>query len=164
MKILPDPLPQFTFWANRIQSSSVQLLSRVWLCDPMDCSTPGLPVHYQLLAYTQTHVHCQWCHPTISSTATPFSSRLQSFPALGSFQMSQLFASGGQITEVSASASVLPTNIQDWFPLGLTGWSPCSPRDSQESSPTPQFKSINSLVLNSLWYKSHIHTWLLEKL
>ena len=64
---------------------------------------------------------CRWCHPTISSSVVPFSSRLQSFPASGSFQMSQLFTSGGQSIGVSASASVLPMNIQEWFPLGLTG-------------------------------------------
>ena len=64
----------------------------------------------------------QWCHPTISSSAVPFSSCPQSLPASGSFQMSQLFASGGQSIEVSASASVLPMNTQDWFPLGWTGW------------------------------------------
>ena len=63
----------------------------------------------------------QWCHPTISSSVVPFSSCLQSFPASGSFPMSQLFASGGQSVGVSASASVLPMNIQDWFPLGWTG-------------------------------------------
>ena len=62
-----------------------------------------------------------WCHPTISSSVSPFS-RLQSFSASGSFQMSQLFAWGGQSFRVSASASVLPMNIQDWFPLGWTGW------------------------------------------
>ena len=92
----------------------------------------------------------QWCHPTISSSVVSFSSHLQSFPASGSFQMSQLFASGGQSIGVSASTSVFPMNIQDWFPLGWTGWSPCSPRDSQESS-TPQFKSINALVLSFLY-------------
>ena len=63
----------------------------------------------------------QWCHPTISSSVTPFSSCLQSFPALGSFPVSQFFTSGGQSIGVSASASVLPVNIQDWFPLGLIG-------------------------------------------
>ena len=63
-----------------------------------------------------------WCHPTISSSVTPFSSCLQSFPASGSFLMSLLFTSGGQTTGVSASASVLLMNIQDWFPLGWTGW------------------------------------------
>ena len=65
--------------------------------------------------------------------------------------MSPLFASSGQSTGASASASVLPMKIQGWFPLGLTGWSPCSPRDFQESYPTPQFKSINSLVLSLLY-------------
>ena len=64
----------------------------------------------------------QWHHPTISSSFVPFSSCLQSFPASGSFQMSQFFASGGQSVGVSASTSVLPMNIQDWFPLGWTGW------------------------------------------
>ena len=63
-----------------------------------------------------------WCHPAISSSVVPFSSRLQSFPASGSFPMSQFFTSGGQSLVVSASASVLPMNIQDWFPLGLTGF------------------------------------------
>ena len=64
----------------------------------------------------------RWCHPTISSSVVPFSSQLQSFPASGSFPMSQFFASGGQSIGVSASASVLPMNVQGWFPLGLTGW------------------------------------------
>ena len=64
----------------------------------------------------------QWWHPAISSSVIPFSSCLQSFPASGSFQMSQLFASGSQRFGISASASVLPKNIQDWFPLGWTGW------------------------------------------
>ena len=64
----------------------------------------------------------RWCHPTISSSIIPFSSYLQSFPALGFFQMSKFFASGGQSIGVSASASVLPMDIQDWFPLGWTGW------------------------------------------
>ena len=88
----------------------------------------------------------QWCHPTISSSVVPFSSCPQSFPASGSFQMSQLVTSGGQTIGVLASTSVLPMNTQDW----LVG-SPCSPRDSQESSPTPQFKSINSSVLSFLY-------------
>ena len=82
----------------------------------------------------------QWCHPTISSSVIPFSSCLQPFPASGFFPMSQFFASGGQSIRTSASASVLLMNIQDWFSLGLV-WSPCSPRDSQEFSPTPQLKT-----------------------
>ena len=77
-----------------------------------------------------------WCHLTISSSVIPFSFLLQSFPASGSFPMSQFFTSGVQSIGVSASASVLPMNIQDW--------SLCCPRNSQESSPTPQLKSINS--------------------
>ena len=64
----------------------------------------------------------QWCHPTISSSVVPFSSHLQSFPASGSFQISQFFPSGGQSIGVSAATPVLPMNIQNWFPLGWTGW------------------------------------------
>ena len=105
-----------------IQFSSVQSPSHVQLCDPMDCSRPGLLVHHQLLEFTQTHVLSRWCHPTISSSVFPFSSCLQSFPASGSFLMSQLFSSGGQGIVVSASVSVFPMNIQVWFPLGWTGW------------------------------------------
>jgi len=95
--------------------------SAVTLCKTMDCSTPGFPVHHQLLELAQTHVHrvsdaIQPSHPLSS----PFSSCPQSFPALGSFQMNQFFESGGQ--SIGVSASVLPMNIQDWFPLGWTGW------------------------------------------
>ena len=72
--------------------------------------------------YSNSSPLCQWCHPTISSCVVPFSSCLQSFQASGSFQMSQFFASGGQNIGISASASVLPMNIRDWFPLGWTGW------------------------------------------
>ena len=86
----------------------------------MDCSTPGLPVHHQLPELAQTHVH-QVNHRTISSSVITFFSCLQSFPASGSSPMNQFFPSGGQSIEASASASVLPMNIQDWFPLGLTG-------------------------------------------
>ena len=101
---------------DRIQFRSVAQ-SCPALCDPMDCSTPGLPVHHQLPEFTQTHVH--WVGDAISSSVVPFSSHLQSFPASGSSQMSQFFTSGSQSIGVSTSASVLPTNIQDWFPLGL---------------------------------------------
>ena len=94
---------------------------------------------------------CPSSHPTISFSVVPFSSCLQSFPASTSFPMSQLFTSGSQSIGVSASASVLPMNIQDWFPSGWTGWiSLQSKGQSQQSSPTPQFKSINSLVLSFL--------------
>ena len=73
-------------------------------------------------AYSNSCLLSQWCHPTISSSVVPFSSCLQSFSASGSFQMSQFFASSGQSIRVSASASVLPMNTQDWFPLGWAGW------------------------------------------
>ena len=122
------------------------------LCDPTDCSMPGLPVLHHLPELAQTLCPLSlWYHPTISSVI-PFSSCLQSFPASGSFLMSQRFTSGGQSIRVSASASVPPINIQGWFPLGLTGLTPWSPRDSQESSPTPQFKSINSSALSFLYH------------
>ena len=92
----------------------------------------------------------QWCHPTILSFVIPFSSCHQSFPASGSFLMSQLFTSGSQNIGASASASVLPMTIQDFLLDGLVG-SPCSPRDAQESSPTPWFKSINSSTRSLLY-------------
>ena len=81
---------------------------------PCPSPTPG--------AYSNSRSLSWWCHPTILTPIIPFSSCLQSFPASGSFSMSQFFASGCQSIGVSASASVLPMNIQDWFPLGLTGW------------------------------------------
>ena len=110
---------------------------------PCPSPTPG--------AYPDSCPSSPWCHPAVSSSVVPFSSCPQSLPASGSFQMSQLFAaSGGQSIEVSASASVLPMNNQDWSLSGWTGGSPCSPRDSHESSPTPQFKGINSLALSLL--------------
>ena len=89
------------------------------LCNPMNCSTPGFPVHHQLPEFTQTYVHR--VSDAISSSVIPFSSCLQSFPASRSFPMSQFFASGGQSIGVSASTSVLPMNTQDWSPLGWTG-------------------------------------------
>ena len=92
-----------------------------------------------------------WCHPPISSSVIPFSSCLQSCPASGSFPMSQFFPSGGQSIAASASTSVLPMNIQDWFPLGLTGLISLESKGAQESSPMPQFKSINSSVLSLLY-------------
>ena len=93
----------------------------------------------------------QWCHPTISFSVVPFSSCPQSFPASRSFQMSQFFASGGQSISVSASASVLPLNIQDWFPLGWTGLISLQSKGLSRVSQTPQFKSINSSALSFLY-------------
>ena len=123
------------------------------LCDPMNCRTLGLPVHHQLLESTQTTIHLsQWCHPTISSSVIPFFSCLRSFPA-----------SQGLFKWVSSShqvAKVLEFQLQHqsfkWTPRtdllwdGLVG-SPCSPRDSQRASPTPQFKSINSSAISFLY-------------
>ena len=91
------------------------------LCDPIDCSTPNFPVIHEQGAYSNSCPLSQRCHPNISSSVVPFSSRLQSFPASGSFPMSQFFASGGQSIGVSASASVLPMNSQDRS-LEWTGW------------------------------------------
>ena len=105
-----------------------------------------------------------WCHPTISSSVIPFSSCLQSFPALGSFPVSWPFTSGGQRIGASASASVLPMNIQDWFPLGLTGLISLLAKGLSGvfSSTTVQKHRFFSAQL-SLWSNSHIHTWLLKK-
>ena len=89
----------------------------------MNHSTPGLPCPSPTpRVYSNPCPSSQWCHPAISSSVIPFSPCLQSFPASWSFQMSQLFASGGQNIGNSASTSVLPMNTQDWSPLGWTGW------------------------------------------
>ena len=91
------------------------------ICNPTDCSTPGFAVLHHLPVCSNSCPLSLWCHPTISSSVTPFFSCLQSFPASGSFLMSWLFASGGRNIGASASTSVLPMNIQGWFSLGLTG-------------------------------------------
>ena len=122
------------------------------LCDPKDCSSPGFPVHHQLPELTEnSRPSSQWCRPTISSSVVPFSSQLQSFPASGSFQMSQFFPSGGQSIEVWGSASVLPMNIQDCFPLGWTGWISLQSKGLSRVFATPQFKNFNSSVLCFLY-------------
>ena len=108
---------------------------------PCPSPTPGV--------HSDSRPSSQWCHPAISSSVIAFSSCPQSLPPSESFPMSQLFAWGGQSTGVSALASVLPKKSQGWS-SEWTGWSPCSPRDSQESSPTPHFKSINSSALSLL--------------
>ena len=105
----------------------------------------------------------QWCHPTISSSASPFSSCLHSFPASGSFPMTQLFASGGQSIGPSTSISVLPMNIQSWFPLGLTGLiSLVSKGLSRVFSSTTIWNHQFFSAQPSLWSSSHPHAWLLE--
>ena len=102
-------------------------------------------------AYSNSCPLSRWCHPTISSSVTPFYSCPQSFPASGPFTMKRLFELGGQIIGASALASVLPRNIQDWFLLGLISLISCCPRDTQKSSPTPQFERINSSALSLLY-------------
>ena len=111
-------LPQFSSVAQ----------SCLTLCNPMNHSTPGLPVHHQLPEFTQTHVHGISDAIQPSHSVIPFSSHLQFSPGSGSFQMSQFFASGGQSIGVLASASVFPMNIKDWFPLGWTGWISLQPK------------------------------------
>ena len=148
-----DPLEEgmvtyfsFLAWQNPINRGAWWAQFRPQLC--LTLWPHVFPVYHQLLELAQYSCPpSRWCHPTISSSVVPFSSQLQSFPASGSFPMSQFFSSDGQSIGVSASTSVLPMNIQDWFPSGLVG-SPFSPRDSQESSPTPQFKIIHSSVLS----------------
>ena len=151
------------------QFSSVQFISVTQscptLCDPMNCSTPSLPVHHQLWEFTQAHVHqvgdaIQPSHPLLS----PFSSCPQSLPASESFPMSQLFAWGGQSTGVSASASVLPMNTQDWSPLGWTGWISLQSKGlSRVFSNTSVQKHQFFGAQISSQSNSHIHTWPLEK-
>ena len=119
-----------TPWTAAHQASLASTISWSWL-------------KFMTIESVMPSNHLILCHP--------FSSCLQSFQASGSFPVSQFFTSGGQSIGASVSASVLPMNIQDWFPLGWTSLITLSPRDSQESSPTQQFKSINSLVLSHLY-------------
>ena len=154
-------------------STKVRLVSSVQFSRSVlsSCLWPHGLQHIRLLslsptldAYSNSCPLSWWCHPTISSSVVPFFSRLQSFTVSGSFPMSQFFISGGQSIGASASVLALPMNIQDWFSLGLTGGSPCRPKNSQESSPTPQFKSIKLFGTQySLWSNSHIHAWILKK-
>ena len=140
------------FWTESWPSVqfSRSVVSSSWRPHRLQHARPPCPSSTPVV-YSNSCLLSWWCHPTISSSVAPFSSCLHSFPASGSFPMSQFFASGGQSIGASASASVLPVNIQDWFPLEWTGWSPSSPRDSQKSSLTSQFKSINSSVLSFLY-------------
>ena len=121
---------------------------------PCPSPTPGV--------YSNSCQLSRWCHPTISYSVVPFSFCLQSFPASESFPMSQFFASGGQ--SMGASASVLPMNIQGWFPLGWTGWISLQSKGlSRVFSNTAVQKHQFFSAQLSLRSNSHIHTWLLEK-
>ena len=123
---MPYILTWFKSWIEEVREGSVSQFSCSVASDSL---RPHRLQHARLpwpsptpRACSNSCPSCRWCHPTISSSVVPFFSCLQSFPASGSFQMSQLFALGGQNIGVSASASVFPMNIQDWFPLGWTGW------------------------------------------
>ena len=150
---------------NSVQFSSVAQ-SCPTLCNPMNCSTPGLPVHHQLPEFTQTDSRpwSQWCHPAISSSVVPFSSCPQSLPASESFPMSQLFAWGGQRTGVSALASFLPKNTQDWSPLEWMGWISLQSKGLSRlfSNTTVQKHQFFGTQLSSQ-SNSNIHTWPQEK-
>ena len=118
-------------WPHRLQHARL-------LCSPL---SPRVCVNSCPLSW--------WCHPTISSSAARFFFCLQSFPASGSFPVNQLFTSGGQ--SIGVSASILPMNIQGWFPLGLTGLISLLSKGLSRVFPAPQFKSINFLALSLLY-------------
>ena len=143
-------------FSHSVMSDSLRLHGLQHSGPPCPSPTPGV--------YSNSCSLSRWCHPTISSSIIPFSSRPQSFPASGSFQMSQFFTSSGQSIGGSASASVLPMNIQDWFPLGFTDLvSLLSKGFSRVFSNTTVQKDQFFGTQLSLWSNSHIHTWLLEK-
>ena len=148
---------------SSVQFSSVTQLC-LTLCDPMNCSTPGLPVHHQLPEFTQTHVHwvgdaIQPSHPLLFLLLLP-----PIFPSIRSFQMRQFFESGGQSIRVSASTWVLPMNTQDWSPLGWTGWISLQSKGLSRafSNTTVQKHEFFSTQLSSQ-SNSHIHTWPQDK-
>ena len=139
-----------------VMSESLQPHEQQHFRSPCPSPTPGV--------YPNSCPLSRWCHPAISSSVVPLSSCLQSFLTSGSFQMSQLFTSGGQSVGVSASISVLPMNIQDWFPLGLTGWIFFQSKGLSRvfSNTTVQKHQFFGAQLSSQ-SNSHIHTWPLEK-
>ena len=160
--ILLDLYLSFPKLLQMVQFSSVD---HVQLCNPMDCSMPGLPVHQPAPGvYSDSCPLSQWCRPTILSSVFPFSFHLQPFSASGSFPTSQFFASDGQSIGVSALASVLPMNIQEWVPLGWTSWISLQSKGLSRvfSNTTVQKHQFFGTQL-SLQSNSHIHTWLLEK-
>ena len=139
-------MPQFS---SSVMSDSLQPHRLQHTMPPCSSPTPGACSN----SCPSSQSNWTYVHPTISTSVVPFYYHLQSFPSPGSFSVSQFFISGGQSIGVSVSASVLPMNIQNWLLQDWLVWLPCSSRDSQESSLTPQFKSINSQP--SLWSNSH---------
>ena len=148
-------------WNIQFSSVAQQCLT---FCDPMNRSTPGLPVHHQLPEFTQTQVH-RVGDAIQPSSVTCFSSCPQSLPASESFPMSQLFTSGGQSTGVSALASFLPKKSQGWSPSEWTGWISLQSKGLSRvfSNTTVQKHQFFGTQLSSQ-SNSHIHTWLLGKL
>ena len=147
-----------------VQFSSVAQ-SYPTLCDPVNRSTPGLPVcHKPPGVYSNSCPSSWWCHPAILSSFVPFSSCPQSLPAPGTFPMSQHFAWGGQSIGVSASASVLPMNTQDWSPWWWTSWISLQSKGLSRvfSNTTVQKHQFFSAQLSSQ-SNSYIHTWPLGK-
>ena len=134
---------------NLVHQFSLSVMSNSFWPHELQHARPPCPPSTPR-AYSNSCPLSQWCHPTVSSSVIPFSSHLQSFPASWSFPVSQLFASGGESIGVSASASVLPMAIQDWFPLEWTGWISLLSKGLSRVSPTPEFKSINSSALSFL--------------
>ena len=149
----------------------IQHLVAVQLLSPVRLAWPHGLYHARLPCPSASPRACsnscslsRWCHPNISSSVVPFSSCPQSSPSSRSFPMSQLFASGGQSTGASASASVLPMNTQDWSPLGWTGWISLQPKGlSRVFSNTTLQKHPFFGAQPSLWSNSQTPTWLLEK-
>ena len=167
--LLFTKLPVFSFWKFMNSQfsifSSVQLLSHVRLFVTPQTAASQVSLSITTLGvYSNSCPLSQWCHPTISSSVIPLASRLQSFPASGSFLVSQFFTSGGQSIDVSALASVLPMNIQKLFPLGWTSGSSLQSRWLSRvfSNTTVQRHQFFGAQL-PLSSKSHIHIWLLEK-
>ena len=152
----PAPKCRLQFFSGSVVSDSLWPHGMQHARPPCPSPTPGADSNSCPLS--------RWCHPTISSSVIPFSSCPQSLPASRSFQMSQLFESGGQSIRVSASTSVLPMNTQDWSPLGWTGWIFLLYKGLSRvfSNATVQKHQFFGAQL-SLWSNSHIHTWLLEK-
>ena len=152
------PIAYWSYFHIHIFAQFQVLFSRLFLVlqhAKLPCPSPSPRVCSNLCPLSK------WRHPTISSSVACFSSFLSPFPESGSFPMSWLFISGGQSTGASASASVLPMNIQDWFPLGLTGLISLQFK-GVFSSTTVQMHQFSG-AQPSLWSNSHIHTWLLEK-
>ena len=164
----PQSLPasgSFPMWITQfssVQFSHSVMFAFLWLHESQHarppCPSPTHGVH------SNSRPSSQWCHPAISSSVNPFSSCPQSFPASGSFPMSQLFTSGGQSIRVSVSTSVLPMNTQDWSPLGWTGWISLQSKGLSRvfANTTVQKHQFFGTQLSSQ-SNSHIHTWPQEK-